>query len=226
LSSYVILYFLVERVNPLYAILVVTNPIYIDLICSQIRSALAVALLILAFQTKRKKLSFLFSICALGIHTVAFYLLFVFHLLKQINRHASFREAMIITIILGISSSVFFAFGLDAVLSFLGDRRAKLANSGSSLLYSVFWFSCAIIIIIGFKSDERLTTETKLISLCVVFLMTQFLFNSVFGIYGSRFLAIGFPLLFVCISVLRINMKVLILSLLVFYQSVQIFYWW
>ncbi|KGJ89909.1 hypothetical protein [Colwellia psychrerythraea] len=226
LSAYIILYFVITRVNPLYAILIVTNPVFIDLINSQIRTALAMSFLLLAVTLKRRVFSIIFAVLGVGTHTVAYYLIFIYHLLKRINNQLAFKEALIVSISFGVLASVFFAFGLQTILSFVGDRRADISVGSSSLLYSGFWFLSASLIFIGYKNDFRLNGVNKLIALFIVFLMTQFLFNSIFGLYGSRFLAIGFPFLFICISLLRVRVKLVSLFLLFIYQSIQLLYWW
>jgi hypothetical protein len=202
------------------------NPLIIDFCFSQYRSALAMALLYLAYMLRKRRiyLPILILLPAVFIHTSVLLILLIyfliFILLKKFRSQKkkliffSCLIALVICIILGPFR--------DIILTYFNDRRADIKYPHSSgLLFSIFWIILAVYFLIqrkNFYNNELLLTG-------IVLLFIYLINTLVLNIYGSRFLSIGFVIFLVAISKFKGAHLKIIIPLFVLNSLIQWIYW-
>lgn len=200
------------------------NPIFVDLIMSQVRIALAFSLLLLSIYLKNKLYIALICISAVLIHTSSILFISIFFIIKFIKkRNGVNRYIYIYGIILGLILSLFFAYGMSFFLTAIGDRRANYteATSGSSILYSSFWFFLSLLLAVKSKIDkEKIIFVTFSITM-----MCIFFFSSVLDVYAQRFVAVSLIPILISINTLPGVYKIMILIIFFLYQVFQYIYW-
>lgn len=208
----------------LVSFLLAVNPMFIDLINAQVRSALSVAILFLGiFVFKGKFLRLSAIILSLGIHTVSLVFILIHYIFKHFIDKLGFKTSVLLSIVSAIFFGVFIKFGLPIVLEAIGDRRADVLPSGSSIVYSMFWPALMTLAFIFFKS-EKLSYEIRFHYFLSVFFSFLFFVLSILNIYGSRFIALYLPFILVIMFFATKNRWLLIMPF-VCYEAIQIYYW-
>jgi hypothetical protein len=217
--------FLIKRVNPILAVFFLLNPLFIDLILSQIRVSLAFSLLLIAALSDKKEVRIACAVAATFIHTasivfIIFY--FFFEWLLARSDRIKLRYLCIFALASGAVFSLCLAYGLDFVLALVGDRRENYVADSSSLLFSSFWFVVAIVLCMG---QRKMAHQESLIFLYSISMLSVFFFSSVLNVYGSRFVAVALPLIVCSVSQLPHSYKIPVLYVFVLFQIVQWAYW-
>jgi len=218
-----IVVFVSSKVNFTLAAIFLLNPLIVDFVMAQQRSALAFAGFLAFVSTKANVLRILIVSGCMFIH-VAFGLLLVGYVLAGavarlrvansplVNRAAHLLIAFIAALVL--------LLGKDFFLSAIGDRRAATSSGSQSIVYALFWL--ALIIYIVVFSRGRLDWLLNFTCLFVSLFMVAVFLNT----YSSRYLVFALPFLVIALARLPFNESVLSYFLLFCYQFVQWVYWW
>lgn len=203
------------------------NPLYVDFVISQIRSAFAltVFLAIVMMYDNFKKNAFLLlllivpTIHTAGIFLVIPYLVYLFMIPGNTNKSGFYR---CISYIIGLATGFFMTFGWEMILSYFGDRRAEYSDISSSFVFMSFWMLSGLFLII-FETNEKSSRFLIFIGLFFLGIAT---INTLLGSYASRFIAISY--IFIVYLFLHIRNKhaqmFIILCYLIF-ATLQWIYW-
>jgi hypothetical protein len=221
-SLYAIVMFVTSKVNPLVAAVLLINPLVIDLVMAQQRSALTYAAFLLFISTARYWLKLGILASALFVH-VASVLLFAgyfFSLVLErlkfannpfVNRMAHFLTALIAAAVILMAK--------DVVLGAIGDRRAAGPEGAQSLLYAFFWAALACYIVLFGKVRSDWMSNFGLL-FALLFLVAVLL-----NMYSSRYLVFALPFLIVALTRVPIREAMVGCGLLFLYQCLQWVYW-
>ena len=227
ISAFLTYRFLSLYIGVGWSFVVLTNPITIDLLSSQIRSAFAFALFLLAVSlrtgTKIDWLKYPLFICLPFIHSGMHLLLLIYFSCVAMAHRDWFRPSTktVITVIVAIVTSVFIALYLPAVAEIAEDRRALSQYASKSAAYLSFWVLFAGALVISYsKENSRHWEYYFAMSICILGPLVE-LMNTP----GFRFVALGIPVLFAAIIYLRgvVRDGVLLASPL---YSILLFYYW
>jgi len=198
--------FIFKRVDYYIGMIFLFNPIFINLVMAQIRSALAFAILLLAYDLKSKIWSTILAIMAFLIHASMPVFIFIYFLLSKLNQKVSPRKFYLITIITAFFFALFMRYGVDILLTIIGDRHAGYTNviRGASLSYSVVWFAIGLVIatFATFKNDNE-----RIIAGYAITMTSFFFFSSLLGTFAQRYIALTMPFIIISISYLPKHFK-------------------
>lgn len=216
----------VARTRSYFSFILLFNPIILDLLYSQLRSALALVILNLLYLTARRvNLWVLLGlVIACSIHTASIILIAGYILAQLLSSPESmfsrFSPAAKALAVVGAGLFVGILIGplREAVLSAVGDRRAEYADLSSSFLYLSFWVALLGFMLINF----RYTVNS--LEGCFSIFMLSILFVNVFSsAYSIRLIALSMPFIIVAIYNYNTSRKYFILSVFVLYALAQ---WW
>tara|TARA_X000000950_G_scaffold281314_1_gene377668 strand:- start:6041 stop:7015 length:975 start_codon:yes stop_codon:yes gene_type:complete len=222
-------FFTIKNVNPLLSFILLFNPIFIDLIISQVRIGVSFCLLLIAHLLRRKLLlQISLIVCATLIHTATLLLVTIFLILsifkKFLNNDQKYLQ---FSLILPVFIMFFLNVAFLPILDFFGgakDRTIYITNPiYSSIFFSLPWLFFSTMIVILPKNDlikkniDYLAYAASMGSL--------FFFSSVFQFYGSRFVAVSFPLFIISINHLATQFRYIMFIILFLYQIIYFSYW-
>lgn len=215
-----------KRVNIFFIIVFFFNPIFMDLVMSQLRMATAFSLLIIAFMLDNKKIQIALLISAIMIHTATIVFIGVYYILYLFQSILKSRKLYLYALILAFVIALFLKYGVDSILVPLGDKRAHYSEiiSGNSIKYSIFWFFASLVLVLKSKYHESDLKLNLIISFSIV-MMSLFFFSSVLGSYGERYVAVSIPLIVISIYVLPKNYSWALFFVFFVWQLIQMFYW-
>jgi len=222
------IFFTITRVNFAIMYILLFNPIFIDLIISQVRIGLAFCLLLLAYSTRKTVIVPIFLIiCATLIHTATPFLLLIFFVLMFLKYFSKNNPNFLkIAFILPLFIMISFQFILLPIFDYFGDveRAGYMTNPiYSSLFFSFPWIFFSLMLTI-LPKGEFFDKNIDIISYAIC-MGSLFFFASVFKFYGSRFVAVSFPLFIISINSLSNQFKYLMFSILFLYQIIYFAYW-
>ncbi|SDY19029.1 hypothetical protein SAMN05421881_102211 [Nitrosomonas halophila] len=207
------------------SLLLLINPLVIDLAFSQFRSALAIACLGAAFLVRRSSLAYAFAGIALLFHTAASIFIVINACVhfgqRYMARHGkSGLGAIGFFVGLGVFVSLLIGPLREIILALLGDRRVHYPDQSSTFLYISFWSGLLIALILHAK--KHALSKAQSISAVILSLVTTNLFT---GGYSTRFLATMFPFLVSSVLTIDRGIKPLILTAFVAYTALQWLFW-
>jgi hypothetical protein len=216
--------FLVTRQGILSLILLV-NPLLVSLAFSQIRSALAFSLLLMAYMASKRIIRIWLIFTALFIHTSVFLFLLIFFLIRFLRiqlaeKGINTTTTYIFLCILGISVALVIGPLKELILGYFGDRRASYDDAASSFMYTSFWFG--LLIFCAFQNKNFFKDEVNCYSVVILSLVT---FNMLTGGYSTRFIALSFPM--IISTMLNFSGGIKSMSVLAYlsYATLQWTYW-
>lgn len=216
---------IVRKSNIAFLLLLFFNPIFIDLILSQLRTAIAFPLVMLTFYVKPIWLKLILALLAVSLHTASIIIIIIYITLGFISRSVPRRFRGITAVALAASSAVALEQFLEPTLEALGDSRLSgaLANSSSSILFASFWLALALLIVASHMGPSKKQPTT--LDLLTITMGSLFFFCSMLGVYGVRFVALCIPLL--CVSIARMTQwqRILLFPVIVVWQASQYYYW-
>jgi hypothetical protein len=216
-------FFVATRSNVFLATFVLLNPLMIDLFNGQVRSALAVALLILAVLSNSKFFKALLAGCAIFVHIASLIFIPLFLFCLYLSKKGNLKPfwSKVIAASVGMFLAVGIVYGREVLLLAVSDRRLERDEGTSSLLYALPWLAIASLILVGnIKRDlHRWIPLLGIASISLFFAMT------VLGVYSSRFLAIGLPAIALALWYLHGHLRIIAMTCFVGLQTVQLFYW-
>jgi len=203
------------------------NPLVVDLTFSQLRMALAIAILGIAYLAKDRSRILALALCATApfIHTAAVIFIAI-HMAVHGARWGTGRlgrgQLFELFGLLAIGALISILVGplREAVLSSLGDRRADYYDMSSSVAYSIFWVSLLVPFCLGYRNLLRydfVRYTVVILSLVGV--------NLLHGGYSTRFLAATFPFIIASVAKIRGNVSAPVVSAFIAYAALQWLYW-
>lgn len=225
-----VIYFVASHANLFFGIFVALNPIMIDMALSQLRSAAAMAMLLLAMLTARRWLKAFWVTIVISFH-FGFIIPIIVYFITEIglkNLPLDRVATLVATILVGAISGAVFSLGVDFVLSGLGDRRLGYAAAGApSLTYLLPWLVlAAAAAFYGIKTESRLTSIATAPSVQYPVLL---IFAVVVAAWGGfnlmRLVAVAMPVLAVHLWLAKAPVKYLLPIGFLFLQAVQLVFW-
>lgn len=218
----VIAYFVLKNIPTIAGIVLLTNPLMIDLVMSQHRNALVVSLLICAIITDKKFIYYLSAAISPFIHTASLIIFPGYLFCKIIGANFAtnnFFQKKTIVIFTGFILGFALTIGREFLLESIGDRRTGHSAGSVSFLYASFWyFLLASLLIFHRKTCNPIFYFS-------IFNLVIFTWLTLFNAYSARFLTIAYPFIIICIFNLKKDVRLLLLALLIFYQSAQWYFW-
>jgi hypothetical protein len=202
------------------------NPLVVDFAFSQLRMALAAAILITAlFHKRRWGVSTALISLACLVHTASFLFLLIYFASRALVAYVSRRRSsggVYWVGLVGIALTVVILIGplRTVILTALGDRRAEYKDPSQGILYASYW----IFLMFAYYGERKPFYETEGNSLAVA-CVSVFALASIFNVYNQRFLAASFPLIISSILSLGGQKRILILGLFLVYAAAQWYFW-
>lgn len=218
-------FFILLKTRAIYLLFLI-NPLFVDLAFSQLRIGFAFIFLGLAYYFRTNKfLLSLFILMSLSIHTSTIIFIVGFYLIYKFDSFIFFdknRERVLSALLVAFFASVLMGPLRELVLTLINDRRAIYSDISSSYAYMSYWFFLlAFFVLSGFRNyyDN--------ISLFAIFVLSIACFNTIFGAYNSRFVALALPFIAYAISVSNISSRIKIFVFLSYisFTSLLWLYW-
>jgi hypothetical protein len=227
ISAFLLHRYMIASLGGWWSFVILINPITIDLLSSQIRSALAFSLFLTVISLKLKPsidwTRYIWLILLPFIHTgmivvLAFYALSNF--LAKI-RHPRSTGKVLISIILAIGVAASITFFTTTIFSAVGDRRNFLLIETKSFSYVLFWLLWGIALALSISRENCQRWEYFFaMTICISAPLMDIL-----GTSGFRFIALSIPIIFSTLPLLSKQIKKIIILVLPFYWFVTFFYW-
>lgn len=216
--------FFFRRIEPYIIMILLINPLTVNLFIEQIRSALAFSLLLVAYDLSSRRGAIFLMVVASLIHAAMPIFIGIYFILHYVNQMVEERKLYLA--ILGVSflMAFFMTYGLDAILEFLGDRHAGYNEdiSGSSFAFSIFWFLVALVlsIVSDFHNEEQ-----RIIIGYSILILSFFFFSSLLGGFAQRHLSLSLAMIIIAISYLPKHFKQGTYVALFAYSLLMFKYW-
>lgn len=217
--------FLVVRQGA-FSVLLLFNPLLVTFAFDQLRMALAYSLLVVAYMVPKPFLVVMLVLIAVFIHTATILFLAMYIAIKVIEQltanEGSNKFVICLTLfILGIAVSLVIGPLREAILGYLGDRRANLSGSiASSFLYTSFWVGLLGLFV--FQPKSFYENEVNCYSVVILSLVSC---NLITGGYTLRFLSAALPMMLVSILNMAPNAKLFGIICFVGYAIFQWLYY-
>jgi hypothetical protein len=205
LAAAIVTFHVVRRAGVAYALPFLFAPLAVDLFLSQTRSALAFGIFLCALATRRSAwLRYVLFAVAFMIHSFAAVLVGIYaansFLLSQARM--SSRAKLLGALALGLAASIVWSFLANQIFSVIGDRRAEQEDIlPASVPFAVWWMLITAMLVTFARLNVR-EGDRHYVMLAVT-LQAMFVFTTVFGAGGLRFLSLSLPLVFIAISTIR-----------------------
>lgn len=226
-SAFVIYVFSVTlwRRAGILGMLMLINPLFVDFAYSQLRLALAIAILgmLHIFQPKSRAIVVACVALTTMIHTSSILFAGMYAAAKMVFMARSIKiDAFWLLCLMAVGFAVSALVGplRETILTSLEDRRADYKDMQSSVLYLSFWVVLLMLLVWDLRrSLESVESRMSIVVLSLISL------NIVFGGYSTRFIAATFP--FLAIAILRISKLPLNIPAFTYaaYACVQWIYW-
>jgi len=216
--------FFFRRIEYYIIMILLINPMTVNLFIEQVRIVLAFSLVLVAYDLSSKRVSILFLIMSFLIHASMPIFIGLYFILYQLNNMIEARKYYLVAIALAVVMAIFMRYGLDFILHLLGDRHAGYANviEGSSLSYSIFWFMLAMLL--SLFADFENEKERILTAYAIVF-MNFFFFSSMLDMFSQRYVAVIMPIIIIAISYLPKHFKQVTYVVFFAYNLLMFKYW-
>lgn len=176
-----------------WAVILLVNPLIVDLVVSQSRSAWAFATLLIGYLSKNRKVLILCGATSLLIHTAMTLVAGVGVVAWQHSRVVSRLGPTYVSYLLLVGFGVALAVVLgplrDQILTALGDRRAGDPDGASSILYLSYW---AGLLLLGFVQEKAYYADpVHAYAIIMLAIVTAAIFTNS---YAIRFIALSIPI--------------------------------
>lgn len=198
--------FFFRRVEWYVVMILLLNPMSVNLFIEQVRITLAFGILLVAYDIHSKSIQLFLALIAFFIHASMPIFIGVYYILYHYNSRVEPRKYYLITLGIALAMALFMKYGLDIILTIIGDRHAGYGDisAGSSISYSISWFIISIMIAVfaDFQNDEE-----RIIAGYAIVFMTFFFFGSILGVFAQRYVAVIMPLIIIAIGYLPRHLK-------------------
>lgn len=204
-AATLVAYHVVRRAGAPYVVPFLFAPLVVDLFLSQTRSALALGIFMGAVALRRSSwLRYLLFAMAFMVHSFAAVLTAMYVansiLLSQVRMPS--RVKLLSTVFIGLCISGIWAFLAAQLFALIGDRRADQDEIlPASIPFTMWWILITSVLVLFAKVDGR-DGEGHYVMLGVT-LLSMFVFTTLFGAGGLRFLSLSLPMTFIAISTIR-----------------------
>lgn len=227
LCAIAFLWFMHRRAGAALSLIVMFNPLVIDLVFSQVRSAFALALLLMSLGCRNRLFKSALILYACSVHSVSLILIGCYVVAVALERSRALRARLLkgiacigVAVVLAWSLS----YGREALFSAIGDRRAEYDVDSGSVLFVTFWMLWALAAIAARSVLFRAPWHWS--DGMVVMLLSTAFFMTVFSTNGVRFVSLALPLLACSLNLARPALKEGAMALLIAYQAIQFAYWY
>lgn len=223
-SVFLLSLYVSRRTGSLLPLLFFINPGFIDMVVSQIRSGFAAGLFFTAVQVRSIWIKVILIVLAASVHT-SFILLGVFYaafyLIKRMGPFdVTIVKPYVVMAVLVIASIGITVFR-DVLLASVGDERAFEVLSYQSRVFLSLGFVSFSASYILLSKDKSVTFESGFYLFNVVMAST----SALIGVYGSRFVAYGIPVLAVMSADLPIERRLPFYLQYAVFSALYFFYW-
>ncbi len=191
--------FFFRRVEWYVVMLLLLNPMSVNLFIEQVRITLAFGLVLFAYDIRNKHIQALILLIAFFIHASMPIFIGVYFILYYTNSRVEPRKYYLISLAIALGMALFMKYGLDLILTAIGDRHAGYGDisAGSSIAYSMVWFMIALVISIFGDFDNE---EKRIVAGYAIVFMSFFFFGSIFGVFAQRYVAVTMPIIIISIG--------------------------
>jgi len=198
--------FFFRRVEWYIVMILLLNPMSVNLFIEQVRISLAFGIMLVAYDVSSKPKQLFLASIAFFIHASMPIFIGVYYLLHYYNKRVEAHKYYFIALGIALGMALFMKFGVDIILTAIGDRHAGYGDiaAGSSLAYSMSWFIIALTIAI-FADFEN--SEERIFAGYAIVFMTFFFFGSILGIFAQRYVAVIMPIIIIAIGYLPRHIK-------------------
>ncbi|WP_133056354.1 hypothetical protein [Limimaricola soesokkakensis] len=227
ISAFLTHRFLSRYLGGIAAILILANPITIDLLVSQVRSALAFSIVLTAVQMQegslRRLLPYILFAVAPFIHTGMILVIFVYFLSVWLSRRRSstLLNSAFLTAGLGLLSGLVISTTVVDIAQAMGDRRNFSDTETKSLSYMFFWFLWAALLVI--QASAR-STRTWYYHFSLYICIAVWVMESS-GIASFRFIALSIPIIALSSIHLHKRARIIAWVAMLFYNFLLYYYW-
>ncbi len=210
------------------------NPLIVDLFFSQLRLALAFAILLFAYQLTNRYILAFCAVVAAFIHTAVLLFVLIFFIARLVSR---FNFIILISSSSESDASKYFKYAIlfsagllislllgplrEPLLSIVGDRRATYSpDMTSTLAYTSLWLLLLPVFLL--QTEKWFKSE---INCFATIITTLVVFCYFFSTYGTRFLAAGLPMIICAIMDMDEPWKAISLIAITGYMILQWIYW-
>ena len=194
----------IRRAGVVYAMVFLLSPLSIDLFMSQTRSALAVGIFLSALAVRSAPLRYALFVAAFLFHSFAA-ILFAAYLFNEflLARAAMGTRLKFSAVLLAaLFASVIWAFLAQYVLGLIGDRRAlQEAILPTSVAFALWWILLTFMLVAFARINSREGNAQYV--MLAIFLQAMFVFSTLMGAGGLRFLSLSLPMVFIAIRSIR-----------------------
>ena len=227
ISAFLTYWFLTLYLGVVWSFVILTNPITIDLLSSQIRSGFAFSIFLVAVSlktgTKIDWLKYPLFVALPFIHSGMHLLLLIYFSCWVMSRVERIRPAtqVGVTFVVAIITAVFVARYLPAVAEIAEDRRATIQYAAKSAAYISFWLLCGIAMLISYSWENCRRWEYFFaISICIMGPLIE-----VMGTPGFRFVALAIPVTMAALTYLNGIIRDGVIVALPLYSMLLFYYW-
>ena len=221
LTLFSITFFLLGFCNPFFVCFFLVNPLIVDLVMAQQRSALALSFFIIWLSLDNKIARFFIVLAGLLTHLL-FALFITGHFIaKTVSKVAGLEPRSwnrLLQFIIIFVAAIISLLGKDVIFLLLGDSRVESSSGSSSLIYGLFWL-CMIFYLIAFNYQK------DWISSFVLFFISLFIVATLLDVYSLRYLSVVFPFFLIALSQARLDKALLSYLLMFAYSLTQWMYW-
>jgi hypothetical protein len=217
-------YFIARRHGPLSMLLLV-NPLVVDFAMSQLRMALAISVIMLAFFSGRRLLVAAAAVLACFIHTAIVLFVGMYLVAAQAGKWA--RRMRLppptpgyIAMAGGLLVALLIGPLREAVLTGVGDRRTEYEMAAATLSYASFW----ILLLAAVPLQRRVFYDDD-VNLLAVACLSAFVFSTLIGVFGARFISATMPLLLCATLAFGRPLRELAVLAYLFFMALQWIYW-
>ncbi|WP_288012590.1 hypothetical protein [Diaphorobacter sp.] len=215
--------FLSRYVGGWWALAILVNPISVDLFSSQLRSAFAFSLILLALMARSQAVRVLLFSVAPFVHAgMAFILAFLFvswAFVRLVN--IGVRVKLFFILVSSVLIAFFVAKYVPQFASEIGDRRDFALFSTKSVAYVAFWFIW--IAFLALSVAETLQEDWRIYYTILVGVSASLM--DVLGVPGFRFIALSIPILFSAQEFIKKEYKLTVFGAGAMYL-VSLYYFW
>ena len=226
----VITFFLCGRVNLFLASFFLYNPLVVDLLMAQVRSAFAASLCLIALMINKRLISLILVLIAFSVHSSMFIVFGVYSIAKflESKRNSSnYKQLGITALFFGLVLGNTFGGGRAFLQDVTGDRRFTPPDPEhqSSLLFVSYWMLLAIALALPFiqryddKIREYWTSYYSIVILSIPFITTFYTMETI------RFIPLCFPILLYSMYTYTAPVRALLMGSMFVYQLVHYTYY-
>jgi len=221
--------FLFRRVEYYIVMILLINPIVIDLVMTQIRIAFAFIFVFIAYElyehnNNHKVIPIILLVMGFLIHMSMIVFYGFYYFLYWLNKRVEDKKYYFITIVAALFIALFIKYGSNIILMAIGDRHANYDKviESSSITYTLAW------VIIGFilaAFAEFKEPKNRIVVAYSIAIMFFFFFSSLMGAYAIRYVAVSIPFILIAIGYLPKHFKQGTYLFLFLYNILQFKYW-